>query len=481
MSYQPIRRQILLNALKLSDLLIMVFSFSLATVAVHSHFDSVTLSEFLHLRIKVRNFALFLGLLLVWHVIFSLFGLYHSRRFSSRRGEAVDIVKATSLGTLVILVSGLILKLQAITPLFLAAFWGLDTGLTVLGRFALRYSLAHIRLRGRNLRQMLIVGTNPRAVEFARKIGKRPELGYRLIGFADQASVAHDMFEKTGYSLVTDFNGFPSFLRDHMVDEVVIALPMKSLYAEASTIVRLCEEQGILVRYFSNPFNLKLAQSRADQFEDDTIITLTTGRMRGVSLFFKRVLDVVASSAVLLLLVPLVLVVGLWIKFTSPGPVFFVQERVGLNKRRFRLYKFRTMVLDAEQRQAELEDLNEVRGPVFKIKNDPRITPIGKFLRKTSMDELLQLFNVLKGDMSLVGPRPLPVRDYNGFDEDWHRRRFSVRPGITCLWQINGRSNISFEDWMNFDMQYIDQWSLWLDFKILALTIPAVLKGSGAA
>jgi lipopolysaccharide/colanic/teichoic acid biosynthesis glycosyltransferase len=139
------------------------------------------------------------------------------------------------------------------------------------------------------------------------------------------------------------------------------------------------------------------------------------------------------------------------------------------------------MVLDAEQRQDELEDLNELSGPVFKIKNDPRITPIGKFLRKTSMDELLQLFNVLKGDMSLVGPRPLPVRDYNGFDEDWHRRRFSVRPGITCLWQINGRSNIHFEDWMKFDMQYIDQWSLWLDFKILALTIPAVLKGSGAA
>jgi exopolysaccharide biosynthesis polyprenyl glycosylphosphotransferase len=481
MSYQLFRRQILLNTLKLSDLLIMIFSFSMATVAIHSHFDSGTLSEFLHLRIKVRNFVLFLGFLLVWHVIFSLFGLYHSRRFSSRRGEASDIVKATFLGTLVILVSGPMLKIQMITPLFLAAFWGLETGLTVSGRFVLRYTLAHIRLRGRNLRQMLIVGTNPRAVEFARKIGKRPELGYRLIGFADQAYVAHDMFEKTGYPLVTDFNGFPSFLRDHVVDEVVIALPMKSLYDEASTIARLCEEQGILVRYFSNPFNLNLAQSRADQFEDDTIITLTAGRIRGVSLFFKRVLDVVASSAVLLLLVPLVLVVGLWIKFTSPGPVFFVQDRVGLNKRRFRLYKFRTMVADAEKRLAKLEQLNEVSGPVFKIKNDPRITPVGRFLRKTSIDELPQLISVLKGDMSLVGPRPLPVRDYEGFDEDRHRRRFSVRPGITCLWQINGRSNLPFKDWMRLDMEYIDKWSFALDLKILLKTIPAVLKGSGAA
>jgi lipopolysaccharide/colanic/teichoic acid biosynthesis glycosyltransferase len=166
----------------------------------------------------------------------------------------------------------------------------------------------------------------------------------------------------------------------------------------------------------------------------------------------------------ILLLTPLFLIVSLWIKFTSPGPVFFVQERVGLNKRRFRLYKFRTMVLDAEQRQDELEDLNEVRGPVFKIKNDPRITPIGKFLRKTSMDELLQLFNVLKGDMSLVGPRPLPVR-----------------PGITCLWQINGRSNVSFAKWMKLDMEYIDNWSLGLDLKILLKTIPAVLKGAGAS
>jgi lipopolysaccharide/colanic/teichoic acid biosynthesis glycosyltransferase len=177
----------------------------------------------------------------------------------------------------------------------------------------------------------------------------------------------------------------------------------------------------------------------------------------------------------------LFLVAALLIKRSSPGPVFFVQERVGLNKRRFRLYKFRTMVADAEEKLAELEGLNELSGPVFKIKNDPRITPIGRFLRKASVDELPQLFNVLIGDMSLVGPRALPVRDYNGFDRDWHRRRFSVRPGITCLWQINGRNTIPFDKWMELDLEYIDTWSLWLDLKILLKTIPAVIRGHGAA
>jgi lipopolysaccharide/colanic/teichoic acid biosynthesis glycosyltransferase len=181
------------------------------------------------------------------------------------------------------------------------------------------------------------------------------------------------------------------------------------------------------------------------------------------------------------MLAPLFLLAALIVRLTSPGPALFFQDRVGLNKRRFRLYKFRTMEADAEKRQREVEHLNEASGAVFKIRNDPRLTPVGKFLRKTSIDELPQLFNVLKGDMSLVGPRPLPVRDYQGFHQDWQRRRFSVRPGITCLWQVNGRSSTTFEKWMELDMQYIDHWSLGLDFKILAKTIPAVLRGSGAA
>jgi exopolysaccharide biosynthesis polyprenyl glycosylphosphotransferase len=194
----------------------------------------------------------------------------------------------------------------------------------------------------------------------------------------------------------------------------------------------------------------------------------------------KRVFDIVISFLLINLLAPLFLGIAFLIKLTSPGPAFFIQERIGLNKRRFRLIKFRTMVPDAERQQAELETFNEAGGPAFKMKNDPRVTPLGRFLRRTSLDELPQLFNVLQGDMSLVGPRPLPVRDYNGFNRDWHRRRFSVRPGISCLWQISGRSTLTFAKWMQLDMEYIDRCSFFLDLKILALTLPAIIREKGA-
>jgi exopolysaccharide biosynthesis polyprenyl glycosylphosphotransferase len=204
------------------------------------------------------------------------------------------------------------------------------------------------------------------------------------------------------------------------------------------------------------------------------------GSMEGPSALFKRTLDISLSVFMIIFFFPLFIVAAAAIKITSPGPFLFIQERLGLNKRRFPLYKFRTMVQDAEKNLCELEDRNEMSGPVFKIRNDPRITPVGVILRKMSIDEMPQLINVLKGDMSLVGPRPLPVRDYDGFDQDWHRRRFSVRPGLTCLWQVNGRNDIPFEKWMELDMKYIDEWSMWLDLKILIKTIPAVLRGSGA-
>ena len=474
------RRKLLLKALKLFDLAGMIISFLLGGAMESYEFSYVSLSNFLSMRIKIQNFIIFFTFLLVWHAIFSSFGLYHSKRLSSQWKEIVDVIKATTLGTAVIALAALPLRVTMVTPVFLATFWAGSSAIIILSRFMLRYTSKQLRIRGRNLRNILIVGTNPRAIEFARKIESRPELGYCLIGFVDNTWAKHQEFLKTGYALVADLKEFPAFIRTNVVDEVVICLPVQSFYQQFSQLVALCKEQGILVRFLSDIFNLKPGKTKTEQFEGDSVITVSNGSMEGWPILVKRWLDFSLSAILLILLFPLFAVTAILIKLSSPGPVFFVQERVGLNKRKFRLFKFRTMVQDAENMQAELEDLNEISGPVFKIKDDPRITPIGKFLRKTSIDELPQLINVLKGDMSLVGPRPLPVRDYNGFDQDWQRRRFSVKPGITCLWQVNGRSDTPFEKWMELDMQYIDSWSLWLDLKILFQTIPAVLKGSGA-
>jgi len=475
------RRQVLLKSFKLFDLAGMTFAFLLGAAVESYEMGPVSLADFLSMRIKVQNFVIFLGFLFVWHAIFSFFRLYQSRRLSTQREEIIDVLKATSFGTLVIAAAGLLLRIIMITPTFLAVFWVSSSSLAILGRHLMRYALRQFRLHGRNLRNILIAGTNPSAIHFARKIEGKPELGYRIIGFADNIWAKIQEFQKTGYALVTSPEEFPAFLRKNVVDEVAICLPLKSYYYQAAQMVACCEEQGIIVRFPSPLFNLKLAQSRISHLEGEAVITHYTGNMEGWPVIMKRVLDFTLSLILLIILSPFFLITSLLIKITSPGPVFFIQERVGLNKHRFRLFKFRTMVQGAEKMITELEHLNEVSGPVFKIKNDPRITKIGNFVRKTSIDELPQLISVLKGDMSLVGPRPLPVRDFEGFDEDWHRRRFSVRPGITCLWQINGRSNTGFEEWMKFDMQYIDEWSLFLDFKILLKTIPAVLRGSGAA
>ena len=351
----------------------------------------------------------------------------------------------------------------------------------VLSRILMRAALSTLRRRGRNLRTILIVGINSRGVQFAQKLESQPELGYRVIGFADERGRADtEMFKRSGYSLETGLEDFPAYLRAHVVDEVAVFLPLKSLYLESSKIIAVCEEHGIMVRVPAQSFNLTLGKAEFEPLDSGPVVTIYTGAMQGLTALVKRLLDIAVSAILLTILLPTFGAIAILIKRTSKGPVLFGQERLGINKRLFRVYKFRTMVPDAEKKIKELEHLNEVKGPAFKIKNDPRVTTIGRFLRKTSLDELPQLINVLKGDMSLVGPRPLPIRDYNGFDEDWHRRRFSVRPGITCLWQVNGRSNCSFQRWMELDMEYIDKWSLILDFKILLQTIPAVIRGSGA-
>jgi len=265
-----------------------------------------------------------------------------------------------------------------------------------------------------------------------------------------------------------------------VVDEVLIALPVKSCYNQIQSVIHTCERVGVEARFLSDLFQHALARPRFEQAEQFNVITMKLAA-DDYRLVIKRTIDVAGALCGLIILSPLLLLIATIIKLTSNGPAVFTQNRYGRNKRLFKMYKFRTMVCDAEILQASIEHQNEAAGPVFKIKNDPRITPVGKFLRRSSLDEFPQLFNVLRGEMSLVGPRPLPLRDVSRFDSGMLMRRFCVLPGLTCLWQVTGRSETDFDRWIELDLKYIDEWSLSLDARIIVKTIPAVLRGVGAA
>ena len=475
------RHRFLINLLKVFDLVLVTLSFGAATILAAYSDNRVSIAEFLSIRVKLSNCVIFVAFLLVWHGLLQSYGLYRSKRVPTKEADILEAMKAIGLSTVCLGAGAVLFHIQLVTPLFLILFWSFGTVLVAISRVVLRETLDQILQRGRNLRYVLIVGTNSRAMEFAGRIKAEPERGYRVLGFVDDAWAMMNEFEKSGFPLVCGTEGLPDFLRRNVVDEVAMYLPLRSNYERASKVAELCVQNGILIRFDGDIFSLKKAHSRAEEFAGQPYLTASTAARDWWPLTIKRTLDILFSLILLILFSPVFLLAAMLIFFTSNGPVFYLQERVGLNKRRFRMYKFRTMVPNAEKMMDRLESLNEASGPVFKIKNDPRITRIGKLLRRTSVDELPQLFNVLKGEMSLVGPRPLPVRDYEGFNEDWQRRRFSVRPGITCLWQIAGRNSIPIDQWMRLDLQYVDEWSLWLDLKILARTIPAVLKGVGAA
>lgn len=475
------RRLFLLKAFKTFDIINLCFFFFLMVNAFSHQNYTFAIGNISQIEIEVQQLIFLFFTIFSWHLVFCIFGLYHSKRLEKQRREIVSIIKATSIGIIVIYLESLLFEIDMLTPAFMVIFWVVISLSTVFSRLVMRYVLSKIRAHGRNLRFMLIVGTNKRAIQFAKKIISKPELGYRIIGFIDNELYDIDHFQKTGCQLVCDFDNFITFVREHVVDEIVIALPIKSFYDIAFKLVSICEEQGIVVKHLSNIFDNNPSIIDEENIDVYHSTGLYNGIEESLAPQIKRMMDITLSLSLLILLLPIFVLTAIAIKFTSPGPVFFIQERMGLNKRKFCLYKFRTMIPEAERIQSKLEHLNELSGPVFKITNDPRITRVGKFLRKLSVDELPQLLNVLKGDMSLVGPRPLPIRDFAGFNEDWQRRRFSVRPGITCLWQVMGRNSISFDKWMELDLEYIDHWSIVLDIKILMMTITAVLRGSGAS
>jgi exopolysaccharide biosynthesis polyprenyl glycosylphosphotransferase len=323
-------------------------------------------------------------------------------------------------------------------------------------------------------RDVILLGSGPRAQALFAELTESP--AYRIAGVVDDDFIGPPEMHGMYLGGVDDLE---RILKEAPVGALYCALPIRSMYNQAQRAVSICRRVGVEVRYSTELFDTCSAQQHPHVSAHVRFAILRTVREDSTGTV-KRVIDIFGALLLLIASAPILAVAALAVKLTSPGPVLFSQERCGLNRKHFRIFKVRTMVVNAEHLQQKYESLNELDGPVFKIRLDPRVTPVGRFLRKSSIDELPQLWNVLMGDMSLVGPRPLALRDFLRIDDGGHLRRFSMKPGLTCLWQISGRNNTGFEQWIRKDLEYIDCWSLLLDASILLRTLPAVLCGRGA-
>jgi exopolysaccharide biosynthesis polyprenyl glycosylphosphotransferase len=412
-------------------------------------------------------------------VALSYFGGYRSPIKTSMTRYSWSIIRAlvASIGLLLIIL--FFFNIQYISRIVLLLFALLELAALLLIRLATITYFRKLVKSGEKAVRVLVVGTKARARDLVHALREHSVLGLDVIGFVDpDANLVGTTIE--GIPVIATVENIHDCLKKNVIDEVIIAIS-RSLLKDAEPIVQACEEEGIRLRFMADVFNVKVAQISLSMVRDIPLLAMEPVAQDPQQLLAKRIFDLSCTIIALPLLVPLFLLVALAIKLDSPGPVFFIQQRVGLRKHIFPMYKFRSMHVDAEARLAEIEHLNEAEGPIFKIKNDPRVTRVGRFLRKTSIDELPQLINVLRGEMSLVGPRPMSQRDVNLFDRGIQRKRFSVQPGITCIWQISGRSNLPFEKWLELDLEYIGNWSFWLDISILLKTLPAILKSKGAS
>lgn len=426
----------------------------------------------LGLSINVRQILAGCAVLAAWNISLSLSP-------HRRRSVSVDLLKELSRVSSASLLSGLlVLAMESSHHTPASALRFAATLAAALLMSALLLLLGALCISARilpesKMKTALIIGTGGRADELRTRL-EATNTRLKIIGCLDDEYMGTNPIEDRYRGPLSNL---AAILKKHPVQMVLIGLPVKSQYQQIQDVIAVCESVGVESHYLADIFAAKSVPQPSTHSSHFTVLSTLTTDAR---LVVKRGGDIVASLLLIVLALPVMLAAAIAIKLTSPGPVFFVQRRYGLHREQFGMLKLRTMQVNAEQQMAKLEALNEASGPVFKLKNDPRVTRVGAVLRRTSIDELPQLFNVLRGEMSLVGPRPLPVRDVNGFDEPWLLRRFSVRPGLTCLWQVGGRSNVSFEEWMALDLKYIDEWSMAGDLIILARTIPAVLRGSGA-
>jgi exopolysaccharide biosynthesis polyprenyl glycosylphosphotransferase len=418
--------------------------------------------------------VLFVVASLGWPIAFRALGGDSAVRLKTL-GTVLGHMAAAALVSVVVLAATAFLLRARVSPSLLVVCAGGQLAALSLVRGSLILGLRVLRRKGRNYRNVLIVGTGPRARAVCETIERHPEWGLRIVGFADEGDTPVDPIIPS--DMVYKLVDMPQLLRDQVIDEVVAACP-RGMLAQIGPVVAACSKTGVPLTVLTDLFGDYLPPPRVERFASHAALSFAPVHHSRGSLVMKRAVDLLGASLGLALTAPVIGLAALAIRLSSPGPILFRQIRCGVNGRRFEMLKLRTMTADAEQRRAELEYLNEMDGPVFKMRNDPRITPVGRWLRRLSIDELPQLWNVLRGDMSLVGPRP-PIPAEVAQYEDTERRRLSMRPGLTCLWQVSGRNEIGFEEWVKMDLDYIDTWSLGLDFRILLLTIPAVLTGSG--
>jgi exopolysaccharide biosynthesis polyprenyl glycosylphosphotransferase len=388
-------------------------------------------------------------------------------------GELARTVRAFAFVAVAAAAVAFVAKQHSVSRLVAAFYFGIAFFLMLGGRVVSR-ALARVSAGGAGARRYAVVGTGGMAREIVESISAHPDWGLRFAGFIRLDGTR----DRSRGPVLGVLSRLGRILEDEVLDVVVFAVPRERL-DDVERGMQLCEQQGVEVRISLDILRFGTGKMMIDDVDGVPMLAFTRTPSDAIALAAKRSFDVVASGLALLLLAPVFAGIALAIRLDSPGPVFFRQRRVGLNGRSFHMLKFRSMYQDAEQRLEALKAQNEMSGPVFKMKNDPRITKVGSFLRKASLDEFPQFWNVFKGEMSIVGPRPpIPaeVREY----KRWQRRRLSMRPGITCVWQISGRNNIDFDHWMEMDLDYIDRWSLWSDLAICLKTVPAVLSARGA-
>jgi exopolysaccharide biosynthesis polyprenyl glycosylphosphotransferase len=413
--------------------------------------------------------------MVAWSLAAWMFGVYGRFRTQGLTAELVRIVRATGTAAVLVAAADFFLHHFDTPRALLVAYLGLSLALMVVWRLSVRQLAWTARRHGYNARYFAVVGSGDLSEEVMRSMAARSEWGYLPAGLIlDEGAEA-----PVGRPVLGRISELGDILERQVLDQVIFALPPHRLPA-VEAAARTCQEQGVGITICLDLLGDGIGHMTLSELDGVPALTCSAVPSDVVALALKRIFDVAVSGFVLLVVAPVLAAVAVAIKLDSPGPVFFRQRRVGLNGREFTFFKFRSMRTDAEAMQAALRAKNEMSGPVFKMTNDPRVTGVGRFIRRYSLDEFPQFWNVLRGEMSIVGPRPpLPaeVRQY----QRWQRRRLSVKPGITCVWQVSGRNDIDFEQWMRLDLDYIDNWSFWNDVRICLQTIPAVLTSKGAS